>query len=75
MELLDVDHPAEMPPLYETVDLDALDRLFTTANPHDGANAAVSFTFGGYRITVSESGRGYIAPASDRESETLAADA
>lgn len=40
-----------LPPLFETVDPDALDTLVTTKNT-DGDIALVTFTYGDYTVTV-----------------------
>lgn len=50
----------EMPPLYETLDPDALDTLFTSPN-EDGTPRSVEFSYNGYRVAVDASGEGWVA--------------
>jgi len=46
--------PLEMEPLYSTVDLDALDKLFNwrPSRRQQGGDISVVFSFNGYEITV-----------------------
>jgi hypothetical protein len=53
----------DLPPLYEMVDPDALDRLVTDDpySPTPG-QVDVSFTFDGYLVRITSAGDGYICP-------------
>lgn len=45
--------PVELtPPLYEVIDSDALDRLFTATTAHDRTDGQVTFSYNGYGVTV-----------------------
>ncbi|WP_277542716.1 HalOD1 output domain-containing protein [Haloarcula laminariae] len=56
--------PAELDPLYDSIDPDALDALFATApSGPDRIGLRVSFRFAGYRVTVSGDGSVDIADA------------
>lgn len=52
--------PLTLDPLYEYVDLDALDLLVRSASP--GAPAAVSFRFKSYRVRVESAGEVVVRP-------------
>lgn len=54
--------PTELPPLAETVDPDALDRVFSSSTE---ANGSISFEFAGYEVTVSSDGKLEIVPGRD----------
>lgn len=45
--------PVELPPLYETIDPEALDALFASSFSHGPLVGQVAFTYGGCEITVS----------------------
>jgi hypothetical protein len=58
--------PAELPPLYEAIDLDALTQLFER---HDGAteaDAMLSFTFETWNVFVQGDGRIRVCDATRR---------
>ena len=46
--------PADLPPLYETVDLEALEQLFEQP---DATDAVFSFVFDGWNVFVDANGR------------------
>lgn len=48
--------PMEMPPLYHSVDPDALDTLLTTAASNDDHAVTVSFEHEGHSVTISSDG-------------------
>lgn len=59
------DEPADLPPLYDYVDPDALEALVgSTGRGGDPARTEVTFPFGGCTVTVR--GDGTIAVAEDR---------
>lgn len=47
---------ADLPPLYDAVDPDALDELLSTSQQHRDAEFIVTFTYGGYQVTVTDDG-------------------
>lgn len=49
--------PTEVPPLYETVDLDALSRLFERSDGAGDPDALFSFTFEKWNVFVRGDGR------------------
>lgn len=54
------DRPEELPPLYETVDLDALDRLFCPLRADDSSEGlTVNFRYEGREVTLT--GDGYLS--------------
>lgn len=54
--------PTDLPPLAETVNPDALDRLFSPSTEVEGS---VSFEYAGYEVTVNSDGRLEIIPERD----------
>ena len=48
--------PVEMPSLYDTLDVDALDELLTADRPGMNGNVAVSFTYDGAYVWVDGGG-------------------
>lgn len=54
--------PTDLPPLAETVDPGALDRIFSLS---DEVHGTVSFEYAGYEVTVSADGTLEIAPERD----------
>ncbi|RDI69618.1 HalOD1 output domain-containing protein [Halopelagius longus] len=54
--------PMELPPLAETVDPDALDRVFA---PSASVEGSVSFEYAGYDVTVTSEGKLEIVPGRD----------
>lgn len=48
--------PLRLPPLYGSVDPDALDQLFASPSTADQLQLEVEFVYNGYRVTVSEGG-------------------
>lgn len=54
--------PVDLPPLAETVDPDALDKLFSPSADVDGS---VSFEYAGYDVTISSDGKLEIVPGRD----------
>lgn len=69
-----VDPAALTPPLHDVIDPDALDALFasTPTNRRNG-QASVSFTYNGYRVTVT--GQGEISVTSAPDAANANADA
>ncbi|MCL9813859.1 HalOD1 output domain-containing protein [Natranaeroarchaeum aerophilus] len=58
----DVD-PLELDPLYEAVDPDALDSLFSTSDGSTGIpHGTVRFTTNGYEVEVTSTGRVHLTP-------------
>lgn len=51
----DVD-PLDLPPLYETVDPDALETLFTATNTSPRSTGKVTFEYSGHTVVVSSDG-------------------
>ena len=47
--------PLELPPLYESIDADAIDALVRTAEANDSA-LQIEFTYHGYQVTISDGG-------------------
>jgi hypothetical protein len=53
----------ELPPLYETIDTDALDRLFASLSGADDVEPATfQFTYAGHRVTVTADGDVTVSP-------------
>jgi hypothetical protein len=48
--------PTGLPPLYEVIDSDALDALFSRERMDDGRNVSVSFEYAGVEVVVSADG-------------------
>lgn len=59
----DVD-PVDIPvPLFDVIDPDALDSLFTSTTPRSNDGGQISFTYFGYHVTVSSDGDVSVADA------------
>jgi len=53
--------PEQLPPLYDSIDPDALDILFSNKQ----SNGAVKFCHSGFRIRITSNGEIHIAPVED----------
>lgn len=58
--------PLELEPLYETVDPDALDALFSGIDGEPIGEGEVSFTYHGYEVSVDSEGSVSLAESTDR---------
>lgn len=54
-ELEDVDHD-ELPPLYESVDMEAVEEVMLTAQGEPRENTTVEFSYGDYNIRIHSQG-------------------
>lgn len=54
--------PLELPPLYGSIDPDALNRLFESPSAAAELRLEVEFVYSGYRVTVSEEGYVSVEP-------------
>lgn len=53
----------DLPPLYETIDSDALDRLVASLDGTDGDGpATIEFSYAGHRVTVTDDGDVSVTP-------------
>lgn len=59
--------PLELDPLYNVVDPDALNAIFSPANGRQGADAELRFTMEGCEVVVRDGGDVVVTPPSDRE--------
>lgn len=53
---LEATDPTALPPVYETVDTDALDALVESASKSDSSNFQIEFPYYGHEITVATNG-------------------
>lgn len=63
-EATDTD-PMDLPPIYDVIDLQALERLFPDDSAHANADARVSFTAFDCEVTVHADGEVVVAPLPD----------
>ncbi|WP_136715311.1 HalOD1 output domain-containing protein [Halorientalis salina] len=61
-----------MAPLFETVDTDALDAVFSSTPDNDRATGSVEFTHAGYEITATATGTVTVSPAGVVEERSTA---
>jgi hypothetical protein len=59
----DGDRGDPMAPLFETVDTDALDSVFSSTPDYDRATGSVEFTHAGYEVTATATGTVTVSPA------------
>lgn len=59
--------PLELDPLYNVVDPDALNAIFSPANGRQGADAKLRFTMEGCAVVVRGDGDVVVTPPADRE--------
>lgn len=70
----DVD-PLELPPLFNVVNPDALDQLFTYGHSDEaGVSEQVVFTFAGYKVVVQSDGEVTVTAPSDHSLASSATD-
>lgn len=63
--------PLELPPLYEAIDLDALDRLFRREGRSRSSASRIEFAVVGCHVSVDADGRVVVVPSrSELESQT-----
>lgn len=62
-ETTTVDVVETLDPLYETIDLEALDRLFRPESDDNTTQGTVSFVHAGYDVTVTAAGDVTVRPA------------
>ena len=55
----------ELPPLYDTVDTDALERLFAPKHDGTGRQATVTFSYYGHEVTVRDGRTVGVRPLDD----------
>ena len=64
--------PTELTPLYDAVDPDALDSIFTRRGPSPvPPEGRVEFPYNGHRIVVKANGRGYVYDLSVPDRRTV----
>lgn len=67
---LDRPGPASAPPLYEYVDPDALEALYTHARDHQGsARWTTTFSYAGTDVSVTSAGTVTVEPTDDEDSD------
>lgn len=54
----------ELPPLYETIDTEALNSFLQCFDGTDDRSRSVEFTYCGYRVSVNSAGRVRVRPTS-----------
>ena len=54
---LDAVEPTDLPPLYESVDVDALDRVVEHHQDHPASTVGICFTYHGWNVFVRGDGR------------------
>lgn len=63
--------PLDLPPLYDAIDPDALERLFTSSvSPPTPSSIQVHFTYEGHEVTVHNDGDVTVIPESDYSGST-----
>lgn len=59
--------PLDLPTLYETIDVDSLERLFQTPPAATGKSVDVAFDYAGCRVTITPEATVIVAPLANDE--------